>query len=67
MERIINKIFCFICLFLQFLAIPQIIQVGVIGDILYSKLVFYPIFIDLIYTLYCQYKYKNVLVNYNKF
>lgn len=54
-------------MFLPFLAIPKIIQVGVIGDILHSKLVFYPIFIGLIYTLYCQYKYKNVLVNYNKF
>ena len=67
MERIINKIFYFICLFLPFVAIPKIIQVGVIGNILHSKLVFHPIFIGLIYTLYCQYKYKNTLINYNKF
>ena len=53
MERIINKIFYFICLFLPFVAIPKIIQVGVIGNILHSKLVFHPIFIGLIYTLYC--------------
>lgn len=67
MERIINKIFYFICLFLPFVAIPKIIQVSVIGNILHSKLVFHPIFIGLIYTLYCQYKYKNTLINYNKF
>lgn len=43
------------------------LQMNFIGGLIKNKLVFYPIFIGLIYTLDSQYKYKNVLANFNKF
>ena len=54
-------------LFLIFNNIPKIIQANFLGGIFGKRLVFYPLFFGFIYTLYCQYKYKNVLVNFDKF
>lgn len=66
-EKFINHLFLLTVFALIFNNIPKTLQANFIGSILQTKLVFYPIFISLIYTLYCQYKYKNVLVNFNKF
>lgn len=66
-RRIINFLFFIIVLFLIFNNIPKWLQTNFIGSILQTKLLLYPILIGLIYTLYCQYKYKNVLVNFDKF
>lgn len=66
-KKIIDKIFFAICFCLIFLNIPKLIQMNFIGGILGNKLVFYPLFIGFIYTIYCQYKYKNVLFNFEKF
>lgn len=63
----INFLFLLIIFTLIFNDIPKVIQVSFVGSVLQTKLVFYPIFIGLIYTLYYQYKYKNVLVNLDKF
>lgn len=63
----INYYIFFIVLFFIFNKIPKIIQPNFFGGLLQTKLVFYPIFIGLIYTLYCNYKYKNIFVNFNKF
>lgn len=65
--KIRNILFLLISFFLIFNNIPKVIQQNNIGGSLLDKLVFYPIFIGLIYTVYCQYKYKNVLVNFDKF
>lgn len=65
--KIRNILFLFISIFLIFNNIPKVIQQNNIGGALLDKLVFYPIFIGLIYTLYCQCKYKNILVNFDKF
>ena len=65
--KIRNILFLLISFFLIFNNVPKVIQQNNIGGSLLDKLVFYPIFIGLICTVYCQYKYKNVLVNYNKF
>lgn len=62
-----NTIFFIICFCLIFNNIPKIIQMNFIGGIVQGKLVFYPLIIGFIYTIYCQYKYKNVLVNFDKF
>lgn len=62
-----SLLFFLICLFLLFNNIPKYIQINFIAGILQDKLVFYLIFISLIYTLYCQYKYKNIFVNFTKF
>lgn len=32
-----------------------------------NKLIFYPFIAGFIYTVYCQYKYKNVLIYFDKF
>lgn len=65
--KIIDKIFFLICFCLIFLNIPKFIQMNFIGGILGDKLVVYPLFVGFIYTIYCQYKYKNILFNFDKF
>ena len=59
--------FFLICFSLVFNNIPKPIQMNFIGAILSSKLVFYPFIIGLVYTLYSEYKYKNVFVNFKLF
>lgn len=66
-RRIIDRIFFIMCLFLIFNNIPKIIQMNFWGGPAGNKLVFYPLIVGFIYTLYCQYKYKNVLVYFDKF
>lgn len=66
-KQIINILFLCISFFLIFNNIPTLIKINFIGSILQSKLVFYSIFVGMLYTVYCQYKYKNVLVNFDKF
>ena len=65
--KICNLIFLLISIFLIFNTIPKTIQMNLVGGILQDKLVFYPAFVGMIYTLYCQYKYKNVLIDFDKF
>ena len=67
MNNINNILFFFITFVLFLNNIPKSMQIKYLGGILQGKLVFYPIFVGLIYTLYCQYKYKNILVNFKKF
>ena len=62
--------FCFfyICILLIFNNIPKFLQMNFIGgSILSNKLVFYPLFIGFIYTIYCQIKYKNIFFQFKKF
>ena len=67
-KKAINILFFFISLFLIFNNVPKIIQMNFIGGgTLGNKLVFYPLIIGLIYTIYCQYKHKNILINFDKF
>ena len=65
--KICNVLFFLICFSLVFNNIPKPIQMNFIGAILSSKLVFYPFIIGLVYTLYSEYKYKNVFVNFKLF
>ena len=62
-----NIIFFIICFCLIFNNIPKILQMSFIGGGFGEKLSFYSLLIGFIYTIYCQYKYENVLVNFNKF
>ena len=66
-NKFINFIFATIVFSLIFNNIPKNLQISFIAGPLQSKLVFYPVFVGIIYTLYGQYKYKNVLVNFDKF
>ena len=64
---IINKLFFVLCFALAFVSVPKVLQMNFLGGVLQSKLAFYPLVIGFIYTIYCQYKYKNVLVKFDKF
>ena len=67
-RKVINILFFLISFSLIFNNIPKVLQMNFVGGgILGNKLVFYPLFIGLVYTIYCQYKYKNVLVKFDKF
>lgn len=67
MNNIFNTIFFFVSFFLIFNNTPKIIQMNFFGGPVGNKLVFYPVIIGFVYTIYCQYKYKNILVNFDKF
>lgn len=47
--------------------IPKPIQMNFIGGPVGNKLVFYPLLIGFMYTAYCQWKYKNILINLKPF
>lgn len=66
-KKIINFMFLLLSFFLVFNNIPKIIQLNVIGGEFANKLSFYLIFLGFIYTGYCQYKYKNIFVNFSIF
>lgn len=66
-NKIKNQLFFLICFTLVFNNIPKVLQMNFIGSVLGDKLVFYPLIIGFVYTIYCEYKYKNVLVNVDKF
>ena len=67
-KNIRNIIFFFIVFFSIFNQIPYAINLPVnIFGWAFDKLSTYPILIGLIYTLYCQYKYKDVIVNFKYF
>lgn len=65
--KIRDWLFRIICFTLIFNNIPKPIQMNFIGGPVGNKLVFYPLLIGFIYTAYCQWKYKNVLVNFKPF
>lgn len=61
--RIRNNLFFLICLTLIINNIPKIIQMNVLGgSVLGGKLVFYPMVIGILYTLYLQVRGKSLLV-----
>ena len=66
-KKIIKFLFFLIVLFFIFNNIPKVIQMNFLGAPVGNKLVFYPLFIGFIYTIYCQYKHKNILINFDKF
>lgn len=66
-KKAIDILFFFISFFLIFNNIPKVIQMNFLGGPVGNKLVFYPLFIGFVYTIYCQYKDKNVFINFDKF
>lgn len=66
-KKVINGLFSVIVFTLIFNNMPKNIQIIFIGGLLQNKLIFYPIFIGLVYSIYCQYKYKNIFVSFNRF
>ena len=62
-----NILFLFIIISLIFNNIPKMLQMNFLGGPLGDKLAFYPIFIGMIYTLYCHYRLKNIFIHFDKF
>lgn len=66
-NKIHNILFFIISIFIIFNNIPKVIQMNFLGGSVGNQLVFYPLFLGFIYTIYCQYKYKNIFINFDKF
>lgn len=61
-NKIRDVLFFIICISLIFNNIPKPIQMNFIGGPVGSKLVFYPLIIGMLYTFWCDWKYKNILI-----
>lgn len=66
-EKFRNILLWMVCFTLIFNNVPHMIQMNFWGGPTGNKLVFYPLIVGFIYTLYCHYKYKNVLIYFDKF
>ena len=65
--KCIDICFFLSCFSLMFCIVPQKIQMGVLGGELGGHLAFYPLFAGVMYSLYCQYVYKNVFIESKTF
>lgn len=66
-KEIRNILFFCICFSLSFFTISKFLQLNFLAGPMANKLVFYPLFLGFIYTGYCQCKYRNIFINWNKF
>ena len=66
-RKIIDSIFVALIVLLMFEGIPKVLYFRFFGGPITDKLVWMPLFIGVLYTLYCHYKYKNVFTNTEKF
>ena len=66
-SKIRDIIFFAICSTVIFQYIPALLQMNFIGGTVGDKLVFYPMFIGLVYTIICQIKYRNIFCDFKKF
>lgn len=65
--KIIDTIFTILIFSIPFKYIPKIFWQSFLGGPFGSDLVFYPLAVGFIYTAYCQWKYGNVIYQWNKF
>lgn len=63
----IDGIFISLIVSLMFEGIPKVLWFRFFGGPITNKLVWIPLVIGVVYTLYCHYKYKNVFVDSKKF
>ena len=54
-----DKLFLIVCVTLIFNTVTEPIQMGFLGGPIGGKLVFYPLLIGMLYTFWCDWKYKN--------
>lgn len=66
-RKIINILFFLIVFSIPFNVIPKIVQLNFIGSGLGKQLLLYPFIIGVIYTLYWQYKTKDIFIYWKKF
>lgn len=66
-RKIRNTLFFLLVLVLIFDNIPKPIQLGFIGGPVGNKLEVYPLLVGFLYSFYCQYKYKNIFIDFKLF
>lgn len=66
-RNIIDAIFTFLIFALPFKYIPRMLWQTTLGGPFGQDLVVYPLLIGFVYTVYCQWKYKNVFYKWNIF
>lgn len=67
LAKIKDVLFFLMCLSLPFTLIPKPIQINFLGGSVGGKLLFYPLFIGIILTLWQQYKYQNIFAEWGRF
>lgn len=66
-RRVRDTLFFYICFLLIFNDVPKMLQVNFFGgSILGNKLSFYPLIIGMIYTIWCQYRGRQIFVPIKK-
>lgn len=66
-KRVRNTLFFLMVFVLIFDSVPKPIQMNFIGGPVGGKLEFYPLMAAFIYSFYCQYRYRNVFVDFKVF
>ena len=66
-KRVRNTLFFLMVFVLIFDSVPKPIQMNFIGGPVGGKLEFYPLKAAFIYSFYCQYRYRNVFVDFKVF
>lgn len=66
-RKVIDIIFAFLVFALPFKYVPRILWQNTLGGPFGNDLVVYPLLIGFVYTLYCQWKYGNVLCKWGIF
>lgn len=61
--KVRDVIFSLMVFTLIFNNIPKPVQMNFIGGVIGNKLIFFPLLAGIIYTIYCQYKYRNVFIH----
>lgn len=65
-NKVRDALFLLMCFTLIFNIVPKPLQMPFIGGPLGTKLVFYPVVLGMLYTLYCQCKYGNIIIEFDK-
>lgn len=66
-RKVRDILFLLICVTLIFNLIPRPIQMGFLGGPVGSKLIFYPLAAAFLYSFWCEWKYRNVFVDFKLF
>lgn len=66
-RKVIDIIFAFLVFALPFKYIPRILWQTTLGGPFGNDLVVYPLIIGFVYTIYCQWKYRNIFFKWNIF
>lgn len=67
MKKFRDFLFFYIIIFSMFNFIPQKFQIGILGGVIGSKLIMYPMVLLFVCSIYSQYKFKNIIRRFDIF